>query len=177
MGIKPIYAEGIHVMGIDGSVWQTVIFEYLDKEGHYAELLRNRESLVRELRGAMENMQAFLDQEVILINGERVRARVVDVALGFRGSPRRPYLEFYIYFKGRLRPGINKYEDIYEEEEAEYDYQILWLFPGGFEIVDYEFSGEGSILGSGNILRLVVHRGLRVGSYESITFKVPSNDG
>jgi hypothetical protein len=94
-------------------------------------------------------------------------------ALGFRGSYDRPYLEFYIYFRGNLRPGVNKYEDFYEEEVAEYDYEINWLFPQGFRVLDYEFAGEGYVLGPGNILRLVVKRGLRVGNYESITFEVP----
>ncbi len=171
----PIHAEGIFTMGIDGGVWEDLIFEYLDKDHYYKNLLKDREGLLNELRTITGgNMQGFLDEETIKINGEIVRARVVDVSLGFRGgSFDKPYLEFYIYFKGNLKKGINKYEDYYEEEVAEYDYEIVWLFPPGFRIIEYEFAGEGSILGNGNILRLTVKKGLRVGNYESITFEVP----
>ena len=169
----PIHAEGIFTMGIDGGVWEDLIFEYLDRDHYYRGLMRSRETLLNELRTVMSNMQGFLDEETIKINGETVRARVVDVSLGFRGSFDRPYLEFYIYFKGNLKRGVNKYEDYYEEEVAEYDYEIVWLFPPGFKILDYEFAGEGSIMGDGNILRLMVKKGLRVGNYESITFEVP----
>lgn len=169
----PIHAEGIFTMGVDGGVWESLIFEYLDKDRYYKNLLRDREGLLNELRTIMENMQGFLDEETIKINGEVVKARVIDVSLGFRGSFDRPYLEFYIYFKGNLRRGVNRYEDYYEEEVAEYDYEIVWLFPPGFKIIEYEFAGEGSILGSGNILRLTVKKGLKVGNYESITFEAP----
>ncbi|WP_054857494.1 hypothetical protein [Vulcanisaeta sp. JCM 16159] len=169
----PIHAEGIFTMGVDGGVWENLIFEYLDKDHYYRDLLRNREGSLNELRTVMRNMQGFLDEETIKINDEIVRARVIDVSLGFRGSFDRPYLEFYIYFKGNLRKGINKYEDYYEEEITEYDYEIVWLFPPGFRIIEYEFAGEGSVMGGGNILRLIVRKGLKVGNYESITFEVP----
>ncbi|WP_069807326.1 hypothetical protein [Vulcanisaeta thermophila] len=170
---RPVFAEGVHVMSSDGSVWQTLVFEYVDDGGYYRELVRDRNALVNELRDIMRNMQGFLDQEIIRINGERCQARVIDVVLGFRGSWRRPYLEFYIRFGGRLRSGLNVYEDIYEEEVAEYDYEILWLFPEGFRVVDYEIAGEGQVLGGGNILRLLVRKGTRVGNYESIRFLAP----
>jgi hypothetical protein len=169
----PIHAEGIFTMGIDGGVWENLIFEYLDENHYYRGLLRNREGLLNELRTVMRNMQGFLDEETIKINGEVVRARVIDVSLGFRGSFDRPYLEFYIYFKGNLRRGVNRYENYYEEEVAEYDYEIVWFFPPGFRIIEYEFAGEGSVMGGGNILRLIVRKGLKVGNYESIIFEVP----
>jgi hypothetical protein len=169
----PIHAEGFFVMNIDGTVNQVTIFEYLDEDGYYRKLIKDREALLKELGVVMENMQTFLDEEVIKINGERVRARVLDVTLGFRGSLDRPYLEFYIQFRGTLKSGINKYEDFYEEEVAEYDYEINWIFPSNFKVLDYDFAGEGYVLGSGNILRLIVKRGLKVGNYESITFEVP----
>ncbi|WP_252900230.1 hypothetical protein [Vulcanisaeta sp. JCM 14467] len=80
----PIHAEGIFIMGIDGGVWEDLIFEYLDRDHYYRGLMRSRETLLNELRTVMSNMQGFLDEETIKINGEVVRARVVDISLGFR---------------------------------------------------------------------------------------------
>jgi hypothetical protein len=114
-----------------------------------------------ELRRIRRNMQGFIDEEVIMINGERVSAKVSDVFLGFRGSWSRPYLEIHVEFRGRLRRGLNIYEDLYEEEIAEYDYEILWIFPRRFRVIDYEMAGEGSV--RGNLLRVMVRRGIRVG--------------
>ncbi len=171
----PIYAEGIHVMNLDGNVSLIIIFEYLDKEKYYAKLVKKGGSeLINELRIVMENMQKFLDEEIIKINDVKVQPKVHDVTLGFRGSIERPYLEFYISLTGGLlRKGLNRYDNWYEEEVTEYDYEILWIFPENFKITNYDLGGESIIVGSGNILRTIVKKGTKVGGHEWIEWIIP----
>jgi len=156
-------------MGSDGLVNQVIIFEYVDRDGYYRSLVESGR-VVEEMRLVMSNMQRFIDEETLLINGDKVRARVLDAFLGFRGSWRRPYVEIYVEFSGRLKKGLNIYEDIYEREVAEYDYEVLWIFPRNFVVVDYEMAGEGYVYG--NILRVIVRRGTEVGGHEVIRFMV-----
>ncbi len=171
--IVPIYAQGIHVMDSLGNVVLVIVFDYVDKNMYYAKLIkRGGDDLINELKDVMNNMQRFLDQEVIEINGHRTRPFVQDVHLGFRGSPRRPYLEFYVTFSGPLREGVNRYDNWYEEEIAEYDYEILWVFPKSSRVVDYSIAGRGLILGQGNILLVHVSRGTKVGAHEWIEFEL-----
>ncbi|NPA23716.1 MAG: hypothetical protein GXO23_05435 [Crenarchaeota archaeon] len=173
--VVPVYAEGIHVMDLLGNVWLTLIFEYRDPRSYYYNLVkRGGQEIIEELETMMNNMQNFLDEEIIKINGERARPEVKDIVLGFRGSYNRPYVEFYIYFRGPLRPGPNRYDNFYDEETAEYDYEILWIFPEGVKVVDYHIAGDGRILGtSDNILVVHVRKGMRVGRHEWIEFEIP----
>lgn len=166
----PVYAEGIHVMNLNGQISLVIIFEYIDKEKYYARLARKGGSeLINELRRVMENMQKFLDEEIIKINDNLVKAKVHDVSLGFRGTTDRPYLEFYITLTGSsLRKGLNRYDNWYEEEIAEYDYEILWIFPENFKITNYDLGGESVVMGSENILRTIVKKGTKVGGHEWI---------
>ena len=171
--IVPIYAQGIHVMDLNGNVTQVIIFEYIDKNRYYYKLVKKGgKELIEELMTIMKNMQNFLDNEIIQINGVRARAIVQDVSIGFRGQPERPYIEFYIKFGGPLKPGLNRYDDYYEEEVAEYDYEILWILPENAKIVSYGMAGEGKILGKGNILQVFVKKGLKVGGHEYIEFEL-----
>ncbi len=175
--VSPIYAEGIHVLDVTGNVWLILIFEYRDPKTYYYTLARrDQERLLEELETIMNNMQHFLDEEIIRINNERARPEVKDIILGFRGTPHRPYIEFYINFRGPLKPGVNRYDNFYEEEIAEYDYEILWIFPEGCRVLSYHIAGEGTVLGStDNILVVHVRKGTRVGAHEWIEFEVPED--
>jgi len=171
--IIPIYAEGIHIMDNQGNVNLVLIFEYLDEDLYYAKLVRKGgKDLLEEMKMLMENMQKFLDEEIIEINGKKSRPIVQDVHIGFRGDLKRPYIEFYITFSGPIKKGLNRYDNWYEEEIAEYDYEILWVFPQNFRIRDYYIVGEGKIIGVGNILVVHVKKGMKVGKHEWIEFEV-----
>jgi len=63
-----------------GETTQLTIFYYEDNEHYYASL--NKEELKKELHKLKNNMQYFLDQEIIKINGKRVKAKVLFVRLG-----------------------------------------------------------------------------------------------
>ncbi|CCC82416.1 hypothetical protein [Thermoproteus tenax] len=161
--VKPIYARAFFNMDSTGLVTQFMVFYYSDPKAYYAGL--SREELEEELETARENMQAFLDEEVIKINGERVRARVVRVDLGLM-TINLAHMTFLIDFKGNLKRGLNVYEDIYEEEVAEYPYEFLWRFPG--RIVRATVAGRLTV--EGGVLHVKVPAGTKVGGSERVEF-------
>ncbi len=163
--VKPIFARAFFNMDQAGLVNQYMVFYYRDPKAYYANL--SGDELRRELEAIRANMQGFLDEEVIRINGERVSARVVYVDIGLM-TIENPYITFIIRFKGRLRRGINVYEDIYSEEVAEYPYEFTWSLPG--RVIKVQLAGEVKVLG--DLVVVKVPMGLRVGGREVIEFEV-----
>ncbi|MCC6049276.1 MAG: hypothetical protein LM580_01120 [Thermofilum sp.] len=171
-GVEPLHAYGFFSVSERLEVHQIVVFEYLDYDRYYESVAKDLEKLNRELTSAALNMQQYLDREEVVINGERVRPRVLGVNLGFRGDPEEPYLVFFIHFRGRPRRGLNYYENIYEEEVAEYPFEAYWFFPPGAKVEEVECSGAPEIVGE-NIVVIRVGEGERIAGYERITFRLP----
>lgn len=163
--VRPIFARAFFHMDPAGRVSQYMVFYYDDPRGYYAGL--SEEELERERETVWSNMQSFLDEEEIRINGRRAEARVLYVDIGLM-SLTRPYIVFLIEFGGELKRGLNVYEDIYEEETAEYPYEFLWQLPG--RVVRASMAGEVKI--SGNLLSVKVPAGAKVGGREVIEFYV-----
>jgi len=168
--IKPIYGQGIFVVCRDGSITQQVIFDYVDSEGYYWSLMGDEKALNEELSRLMYNMQSFIDDETVKINGERVFPKVIGIDVGFRSSGSNPYITFYIAFKGNLRKGINIYEDYYEPEDVEYDYVVTWIFSGGLKVIRANVGFNYDITSGGSILMFSVPKGARTPGYERIEF-------
>ncbi|MGC8583169.1 MAG: hypothetical protein ACP5KY_08850 [Thermoproteus sp.] len=163
--VRPIFARAFFNMDPLGSVSQYMVFYYRDPKAYYAGL--SREALRRELEAVRRNMQSFLDEEAISINGRRVEAKVVHVDIGLIAID-LPYITFLIKFRGELRRGLNVYEDVYEEEVAEYPYEFLWSLPG--RVVRAAMAGDVRIHGS--LLSVRVPAGTKVGGRESIEFYI-----
>lgn len=170
-GVEPLHAYGFFSVSGRLEVHQVIVFEYLDYDRYYESIARDFEKLNRELTSAALNMQHYLDREEVVINGERVRPRVLGVNLGFRGDPEEPYLVFFIYFKGKPRKGLNYYENIYEGEVAEYPFEAYWFFPPGAKVEEVECSGTSEIVGE-NIVVIRVEEGERIAGYERIVFRL-----
>ncbi|ABL88448.1 conserved hypothetical protein [Pyrobaculum islandicum DSM 4184] len=169
--ITPVYAQGFYVVN-PGIVNMIIIFDYLDKGQYYYRLLkRGGEELSKEISTVWENMQRFMDEEVVRINGERVRPMINDVYIGLRGSPNRPYITFIGFFPAPLKSGENIYENYYEEEVAEYDYEAIWIFPQNVEIFEWHFGGNVETP-EPYILRVYVEKGTNVGGREYIKFRL-----
>lgn len=168
--VVPVYAQGFYVVN-PGVVNMVIIFDYMDRGQHYAKLLRRGgEELEREVSTMWENMQRFMDEEIVRINGQRVRPLIHDVYIALRGSPTRPYITFIGSFPAPLREGDNLYENYYEEEVAGYNYEAVWVLPDGAEVFEWLFGGEVETP-EPNILRVVVAKGTRVGGREHIRFR------
>ncbi|NPA99650.1 MAG: hypothetical protein GXO43_09760 [Crenarchaeota archaeon] len=169
---RPVYAYGLFFMHENGLVDQEVIFEYYDPDKYYAGLLRRPVALSKELKMLGENMQYFLDQEEVYINDERVYPRVVDVNIGVKERGRYAYIVFNIEFTGKLRKGINRYVNIYEEERAEYEYIVYWFLPVNARVVKAEVGVPYEILPNGRGLWFRVKPGTLVGGREEIVFDI-----
>ncbi len=169
--IEPIHAIGIFSVTRRLEIYQTIIFEYLDLERYYASIIDDFNKLEKELDLLAHNMQALLDKEEVVINGKKVRPRVIGVDIGFKGEPEEPYIVYFIFFKGNPLKGVNYYENIYEEEVAEYPFSAYWYFPLNSKIVNVEASGEAEIIGD-NILIIRVNEGSKISGYEKIVFEL-----
>ncbi len=170
-GVEPLHALGLFTVSKRLEVYQIIIYEYIDADYYYASLQEDLEALDEELEALSRSMQTFLDQEEVVINGERVRPRVVGVDLSFRGSPDEPNITFFIFFKGRPRNGINYYENIYEEEVTNYPYEVYWFLPPDSRVLEVEASGNSEIIGN-NIVVIRVEEGERTSGYEKIVFEL-----
>ncbi len=169
--VKPIYAQGFFFVGY-GVISYYLVFDYSDPLGYYEVVTRDERLYEEEINKLWANMQEFLDEEEVLVNGVKVRPKVVMIDIGFRGSKRRPYITFAIRFKAPLRPGRNVYENKYAAETAEYDYVIYWIFPPGSRVIEVDM-GPGDedwdIVGK-NIVVIYGYKGKRTGGYERIVF-------
>ena len=170
--VVPVHSKGIFIVSIDGTITQVISFDYYDPDQYYAEL-EEREKLEYELSVVAENMQSFLNDEIVKINGERVWPRVKMVDLIYLGSKTRPSIIFFILFNGKFHKGINVYENSYESVIVEYDYEVYWKFPEGVKIVEWTLDGCVSILGDENILVTKVSKGEKISGHEKIVFMIP----
>ncbi|MBP1448406.1 MAG: hypothetical protein JZD41_00060 [Thermoproteus sp.] len=66
---------------------------------------------------------------------------------------------------------MNKYEDKYAEEVAEYDYDAVWILPEGARLLRWQIAGSAEAP-EPNVLRIRVKRGTKVGGYESFEFEL-----
>ena len=169
--VEPVHAYGLFTVSRRLEVSQIVVFEYIDVNRYYAALSENVERLDAELASLASNMQAYLDDEEVVINGDRVRPRVVGVSLGFRGEPEEPYLIFFIRFKGKPRRGVNYYENLYEAEISEYPYEVYWMFPPNSRVEEVECSGSSEVIGD-NLVVIRVEEGEKITGYEKIVFRL-----
>lgn len=169
--MKPLYAYGYFIALTTGDFHQIIIYEYVDPEREFAQALKSRRR--EELESMKNNMQSYLDEEVVKINGVVVKPKVVSVNAGFRGSLKRPFIEFLIHFRGDLIGGDNKYENIYEPEVATYDYSVVWVFPPNFKVVEADVGAEYEVSPE-NVLRFFVKKGFKTPGYEKIIFRQSS---
>lgn len=166
--MKPIYAYGYFVVSPTGDFHQITIYEYVDAEEELARALRSRPK--EEVEAMRNNMQSFLDEEVVKVNGVVTKPKVLLVNAGFRGSLKRPFIEFLIHFSGDLIEGNNTYENLYEPEVTTYDYSVVWVFPRNFEVVEADVGVEYEVKPR-NVLRFSVKKGFKIPGYEKIVFR------
>lgn len=170
-GIRPIYGQGFFYVSRGGGFTQVIVFDYYDPAHYYAEVVSSATRLKDEVEAFRNNMQLYLDQEKVVINGERVRPRVVNVEVGLRGLKRVAYAVFVIEFESQLKSGLNIYENYYEEEYVGYDYAVYWFFPRGSKVIQVDLGVDYNLIND-RILFFKVPKGTCVRGYERIVFEV-----
>ncbi len=171
--VLPIHGQGFFTVDRNGLVYQVVVFDYYDPNEYYASLVHRPIDYRREMERLYASMQALLDSEKVVVNGERVYPEVYSVSFEHRGDPSLVYITFIIMFQAPIRRGENVYENWYEEEEAEYDYEVYWVFPPGSLVEEVTTRTEYEVLGDDNIVLMWARKGDKVGGYERIKFTIP----
>jgi len=171
--VVPLYAQGFFYVSL-GFISYYLVFDYSDPYGYYDTVLRDERLFNEEVSRLWANMQGFLDEEHVAVNGVRVSPRVVMIDIGFRGSRKRPYIVFCIRFRAPVKLGVNVYENRYSPEVVDYDYVAYWVFPPGSRIlkVDMGSGGEEWDVVGKNILAIYGFRGRKTGGYEYIEFEI-----
>ncbi len=168
--MKPVFGYCFFNVSSNGLFNEVIIFEYIDVEREYSRIISDEGSRREEIRKLRVNMQSFIDEEVVKVNGERVHPRVVAVDIGVSNGGERAYAYFLIEFQGRLRINdFNVYEDTYESERADYDYVVTWKLPRGSRVVEAEFGFKVRV-GPDNVLTFNVRRGEVTPGYERLVF-------
>jgi hypothetical protein len=170
--LTPIYGLGLFLVRETGLIEQVIIFDYHDPLEEYKSIVTNKQKLEEEKSLLMKNMQFFLDQEEVKINGKQVYPRVVDVEIGFKSDYKYPYIVFFIMFIGELRKGVNIYEDKYEPDIAEYDYRVYWFFPLKARVINADLDVPYSLINNGRVLLFTVNKNTKIKGYEKIEFEM-----
>lgn len=172
--VEPIHAESFFSVGKSGEIHERLCFEYVDPEGYYKRVIRDQSLLERETEKLAANMQHFLDLERVEINGERVRSKVVYCDIFLKGHSEVVSVIYLIDFTGRFIPGMNRIETWLEEETAPYDFEIIWRFPIGTNIVEIDTLLEYEVYD--DLVALWAGEGEDVGGYEKMIFELPDEE-
>ncbi|TFG11963.1 hypothetical protein EU537_10830 [Candidatus Thorarchaeota archaeon] len=169
--VEPIHANSFFSVSKTGEIHERLEYEYADPEGYYRRVIKDDDLLTTEVTNLATNMQFFLDEERVEINGERVKSEVVYTDILLKGISEVVSVVYLIDFAGRFQQGPNSIQTWLEEEEAPYDFEIMWRFPAGTKILlvdtllDYEIYSD--------IIMLWAMEGEHVGGYERMDFEFP----
>ncbi len=169
--VEPVHADSFFSVSRTGEFHERLNFEYLDMSGYYRKVIRDEKLLAKEVEKLAGNMQFFLDKERVEINSERVRSRVDYCDIFLKGDTDVVSVIYLIDFAGKFVEGHNVIETWLEEEQAPYNFEILWRFPVGTKIIDVETTMEFDIYD--DIISLWAMDGDDVGGYEKIIFELP----
>ncbi len=168
--VEPIYASSFFSVSVSGEIHERLVYEYYDPAGYYQKVLADSSLFEEEVNKFWDNMQYFLDRERVEINGQRVRSEVKFVDIISKGDSGVVAVVFIIDFSGRFIPGHNKIETWLDEEEAPYDFDIVWRFPIGTKIIDIETLLDYDV--NDDIVTLWATRDQFVGGYERMVFDI-----
>jgi len=170
-GVRPLFASSIFFISHRLEVYQYLCYDYADPAGYYERVLHDEEAFAEEAERLRVNMETFLAEEKVYINGQQVQQKVIHVDIGLRGAADIPYIHWIIFFSGRARRGENSLASDVAEEKAPYDMEVLYLFPQGTNIKQVDTPMEYEVRGS--LLLVWARRGDPVGGHEEVIFELP----
>jgi len=170
--VEPVHAASFFSVSRIGEFHEQLNFEYLDMAGYYRKVVRDENLLAKEVEKLADNMQYFLDKERVEINSERIKSQVDFCDIYLKGQTDVVSVIYLIDFTGKFVNGQNVIETWLEEEQAPYDFEILWRFPIGTKIIEVETTMDFDIYD--DIISLWAIDGDDVGGYEKIIFELSS---
>jgi hypothetical protein len=170
--VEPVHADSFFSVSTTGEIHERLCYEYLDLSNYYRKVLRDEELLGDEVEKMASNLQDFLDKERVEINSERVKSKVKYCDIYLKGDTDVVGVVYLIDFAGHFHRETNTIETWLEEENAPYDFEILWRFPAGTKIVEIVTLLEFEIYG--DIVSLWAMEGEDVGGYERMAFGLPT---
>lgn len=171
MNVQPLFASSIFTIASNLDVYQVINYDYSDPDRVYEKILEDDAALQSEIEKIHANMAEFLAAEKVLINEERVEQDILHVDIGLRGSPELVYFQWVIKFQGTVLGEENSLASYVEEEQAEYDIEVLYLFPVETRILEVVTPMEYEIRGS--LLFVWAQKGDAVGGHEEVRFQFP----
>ena len=169
MTVQPLFASSVFSISSQMEVYQVINYDYRDSDKVYEKILEDEEALQIELEKIHSNMAEFLAAEKVYINGSRVEQKIVHVDIGLRGTPEVAYFQWVIQFQGKPLAEENVLASDVEEEAAEYDIEVLYLFPTGTKILDVDTPMMYEIRGP--LLFVWAQKGDVVGGHEAVRFR------
>ena len=139
----------------------------------YEKILENEAALQNEIELIHANMAEFLAAEKVYINGNRVEQEIIHVDIGLRGRPDMVFFQWVIKFSGKTLKEINSLVSDVEEELAEYDIEVMYLFPAKTRILEVSTPMEYEIRGP--LLFVWGQKGDTLGGHEEVHFQFPES--
>lgn len=171
--VQPIFASSIFSISPGFQVYQVLCYDYVDPKGVYAEILHDEKAFANEVKKLQRNMQRFLDAEELAINGHPVQQEILHVDIGLHGAIEVPYIQWIIFFQGPVNVEENILSSFVPEEIAEYDIEVLYLFPKDTKIRAVQTPMEYDIRSP--LLLVWARKGDKVGGYEEVKFQFISS--
>ena len=168
--VEPVHADSFFSVSRTGEIHERLSFEYLDPEGYYRQVIRDENLLSKEVEKLANNMQYYLDKERVEINTKRVRSEITYCDIYLKGPSEIASILYLIDFSGEFVQGSNRIETWLEEEDAPYDFEIIWKFPLHTKITEVETIMEYEIYDE--VLSLWAYEGEEVGGYERLVFEI-----
>lgn len=168
MNVQPLFASSIFTISPELEVYQVINYDYSDPDGVYERLLKNENALQKEIDKIHSNMAGFLAAEKVYINEKRVEQKIIHVDIGLRGSSEIVYFQWVVYFQGSKLDEVNSLESDVEVERAEYDIEVLYLFPQNTRILDVKTPMDYEIREP--LLFVWAQKGDVVGGHEAVQF-------
>jgi hypothetical protein len=168
--VEPIHADSFFSVSKTGEIHERLCYEYFDPERFYWKVVNDDDLLREEVQKIADNMQYYLDEERVEINGDQVKSQVKYADIFLKGKSDVVAILFLIDFAGQFNDDINRIETWLEEEEAPYDFEIIWRFPAGTELIEIDTLLDYEIYN--DIVTLWAFSGQQVGGYERMEFKL-----
>ncbi|NWF95270.1 MAG: hypothetical protein HXY34_03925 [Candidatus Thorarchaeota archaeon] len=171
-GVVPLHADSFFSVSVSGEIHERLCFEYSDPLGYYRRVTGDEGLFESEIRKLSANLQGFLNEERVEINGEEVRSIVRYADVFMKGDSNVVGIVYLIDFAGRFRETVNTIETWLEDEDAPYDFEIIWRFPHRTRVEAVETRLQYEV--HRDMVVLWANTGDRVGGYERMEFTLPT---